>query len=59
MDLHEVGWEGMDLIDLAEDSDRWRVILNVVMKILSIKCWEFLDQLGKCLLLRKDCAACS
>ena len=49
----------MDLIDLAEDSDRWRVILNVVMKILSIKCWEFLDQLGKCSLLRKDCAPCS
>jgi hypothetical protein len=24
MDLQEVGWEGMDWIDLAQDSDRWR-----------------------------------
>ena len=24
MDLREVGWEGMDWIDLAQDRDRWR-----------------------------------
>jgi hypothetical protein len=25
MDLQEVGWRGMDWIDLAQDRDRWRV----------------------------------
>ena len=33
MDLQEVGCEGMDWIDLALDRDRWRALLNVVMKL--------------------------
>jgi hypothetical protein len=28
MDLQKVGWEGMDWIDLADDSDRWRALVN-------------------------------
>jgi hypothetical protein len=31
MDLVEVGWGGMDWIDLAQDSDRWRTLANVVL----------------------------
>jgi hypothetical protein len=31
MDLQEVGWGGLEWIDLAEDRDRWRVLENVVM----------------------------
>jgi hypothetical protein len=31
MDLQEVGLEGKDWIDLAEDSDRWGALVNVVM----------------------------
>jgi hypothetical protein len=31
MDLQEVGFEGMDWIDLAEDRDRWRELVNTVM----------------------------
>jgi hypothetical protein len=32
MDLQEVGWEGgMDWIELAQDKDRWRALLNAIM----------------------------
>jgi hypothetical protein len=31
MDLREIGRGGMDLIDLAEDRDQWRALLNMVM----------------------------
>ena len=27
----EMGWGGMDWIDLAEDKDRWRVLVKAVM----------------------------
>jgi hypothetical protein len=28
MDLREIGWVGMDWIDLAEDRDEWRALVN-------------------------------
>jgi hypothetical protein len=31
MDLQEVGWGGMDWIDMAQDSDRWRAVVSAVM----------------------------
>jgi len=31
MDLQEVGCQGMDWIELAQDKDRWRVVVSTVM----------------------------
>jgi hypothetical protein len=33
MDLREIGWDGMDWIDLAQDMDQWRALVNTVMKL--------------------------
>jgi hypothetical protein len=29
----EIGWDGMDWIDVAHDRSRWRVLENKVMKL--------------------------
>jgi hypothetical protein len=31
IDLREIGWDGMDWIDLAQDRDQWRVLVSAVM----------------------------
>jgi hypothetical protein len=31
MDLGEIGWEVMDRIELAQDRDQWRALVNMVM----------------------------
>jgi hypothetical protein len=33
MYLREVGWDGMDWIDLAQHRDRWRAYVNAVMNL--------------------------
>jgi hypothetical protein len=33
MDLREIGCDGMDWIDLAQDRDQWRVLVNTVMNL--------------------------
>jgi hypothetical protein len=31
--LREIGWDGMDWIDLARDRDQWRDLVNAVMNL--------------------------
>jgi hypothetical protein len=31
MDLREIEWDYMDWIDLAQDRDQWRTLVNTVM----------------------------
>jgi hypothetical protein len=31
LDLREIGWDAMDWIDLAQDRDQWRALVNTVM----------------------------
>jgi hypothetical protein len=33
IDLGEVGWDGMNWINLAQDRDQWRALLNTVMNL--------------------------
>jgi hypothetical protein len=39
--LLTVGWGGIDRIDLAQDREQWRALVNMVMSLL--KCWEILE----------------
>jgi hypothetical protein len=34
MDLREVGWDGVDWIDMAQDRDQWRALVNMVLNLL-------------------------
>jgi hypothetical protein len=34
MDLKEIGWDEMDWIDLAQDRDQWKALVNTVMNLL-------------------------
>jgi hypothetical protein len=33
IDLGEIEWRGMDWIGLAQDKDKWRAVVNTVMKL--------------------------
>jgi hypothetical protein len=33
MDLREIGWDGMDWIELAQDRDQWRALVITVMNL--------------------------
>jgi hypothetical protein len=33
MDLREIGWDYRDWIDLAQDRDQWRALVNTVMNL--------------------------
>jgi hypothetical protein len=31
--LREIGWDGVDWIELAQDRDQWRALVNMVMNL--------------------------
>jgi hypothetical protein len=33
MDLRKIGWGSMDWIDLAQDRDQWRALVNTVTNL--------------------------
>jgi hypothetical protein len=34
IDLRVIGWDSMNWIDLAQDRDQWRALVNTVMNLL-------------------------
>jgi hypothetical protein len=33
MDLRETGWGGIDRIDVSQDRDQWKALVNTVMNL--------------------------
>jgi hypothetical protein len=33
MDLREIRWDGVDWIDMAQDRDQWRALVNTVLNL--------------------------
>jgi hypothetical protein len=33
MDLNEIGWDDMDWIDLAQNRDQWRALVDTVVNL--------------------------
>jgi hypothetical protein len=33
MDVREIGWGGMKRIDLAQDKDQWRAVVNTAINL--------------------------
>jgi hypothetical protein len=54
MDLGEIGWDGVDWIELTEDRDRWRALVNTVMNLrVSYNVGKFMNNYATCGISRK------
>jgi hypothetical protein len=31
--LREIGWDGVDLIDMAQNRDQWRALVNTILNL--------------------------
>jgi hypothetical protein len=43
MDLREIGWNGVNWIDMAQDRNKRRTLVDGIEPSGSIKCWEVLE----------------
>jgi hypothetical protein len=34
MDLREIGWDEVDWMDMAQDRDQWRALVNTALNLL-------------------------
>jgi hypothetical protein len=41
MDLREIGWGSVEWIQLAQDRDHWRAVVNVVMNLQVLAPWSY------------------
>jgi hypothetical protein len=58
MDFREIGWDGADWMDTAQDRDQWRALVNTVINLGgSINCWKILGWPSENWLLKKDSTA--
>jgi hypothetical protein len=55
MDLTDTGRDGVDWMDMAQDGDQWRALVNTVPSGF-IKCSEVLEELHNWWLLKKGSA---
>jgi hypothetical protein len=46
MDLREKGWGGMDWLDMAQDSDQWRALVNTVLNLVSGEGLSSMESVG-------------
>jgi hypothetical protein len=57
MDLRNIGWDGVNWIELAQDRNQWRALVNTVMNLRVPKIsWEFPVWLHDWQFLRKGSA---
>jgi hypothetical protein len=57
MDLRQIGWDGVNWIDVTQDRDQWRALVNTVLKPSGIiKCWEVLQWLHNWQILKMGSA---
>jgi hypothetical protein len=57
MNLRETGWDSMDWIELAHDTDHWRALVNTVMNLrVPQNRWEVFEWLHNWRLLKKGSA---
>jgi hypothetical protein len=33
MDLREIGWDGVNWIDMAQDRDQWRALVKTILNL--------------------------